>query len=106
MDLQDLLGKSGLQSKKVEIPSSMDATLARSITTHQLIYSLAGLLMGLACIVGGLVLALRGVTGSAGWTAKVLGLESELTDAAPGVVLFVVGIFMVWVTRYNVKARK
>jgi hypothetical protein len=31
-----------------------------------------------------------------------MGLESSLNDAAPGVVLFVVGVFLVWVTRPKV----
>jgi hypothetical protein len=84
----------------------MNAELAKAIVRHQLIYSLSGLTLGLACVVGGLILTLYGVTGSAGWTAKVLGLESKLSDAAPGVVLFIVGLFVVWATRFSVKSRK
>jgi len=84
----------------------MDAELVKTIVRGQLIYSLSGLTLGLACVVGGLILALHGVTGSVGWTAKVLGLESKLNDAAPGVVLFIVGLFVVWVTRFSFKSRK
>jgi hypothetical protein len=38
--------------------------------TPSLAYSLGGLLLGLGCIIGGIVLFLRGVTGSTSWTAK------------------------------------
>ena len=51
----------------------------------------------------GIVLFFLGITGAVSWTAKVLGAESQLVDAAPGVVLFVVGLFVVLVTRYDVK---
>ncbi len=68
----------------------------------QIIYSLSGLVLGLACVLGGIVLFLRGVTGSTSWTAKFIGAESQVADAAPGVVLFIVGLFVVFVTRYKV----
>jgi len=67
------------------------------------IYSLVGLLVGLSCIIVGMVLGLSGVVGHTSWTASVIGLSTSLTDAAPGVVVFVVGIFMVWITRFSVK---
>lgn len=71
-------------------------------TRFQYFYSMAGLVVGLLCIIGGLVLFLHGITGSTSWTAKFLGLESTLSDAAPGVVLFVIGFFIVWITRYSI----
>ena len=72
----------------------------------QLIYSLAGLVLGLACVVGGIILFLYGITGSTTWAAKLVGAESNITDAAPGAVLFIVGLFVVWITRFDVKVRK
>ncbi len=48
-------------------------------------------------------MCLNGVAGSTSWTAKVLGLESNLNDAAPGVVLFLVGMFMVFITKPKVR---
>ena len=68
-------------------------------------YGKLGLILGLASIVGGIILGLNGVAGSTSWTAKLLGLESKINDAAPGVVLFVVGLFMVWVTKPRVKMK-
>ncbi len=68
-------------------------------------YAMLGLILGLATILGGVILSLHGIAGSTSWTAKLFGLESHLNDAAPGVVLFVVGIFFVWSTRPRVKMR-
>jgi hypothetical protein len=100
MDLRDLLPKA----ERVEVTPS--PAVDKQAVRAQLIYSVSGLVLGLVCLLGGVVLFLRGVTGSASWTGKVLGLESRLTDASPGVVLFVVGLFVVWVTRFDVRTRK
>ena len=79
--------------------------LASRLSTHHLVYSLVALVLGLACVIGGVVLFIHGVTGSTSWTAKILGAESHLNDAAPGTVLFIVGLFIVWITRYSVKLK-
>jgi hypothetical protein len=62
-------------------PENAERILKRA-TTHHLIYSLCGLILGAVCIIGGLVLFLRGVTGATSWTAKIIGSESNITDAA------------------------
>jgi hypothetical protein len=72
----------------------------------QLIYSLAGLVLGLACIVGGILLFFHGVAGSSSWVGEVIGVKSKLSDAAPGTVLFVVGLAVVWLTRFAVRVRQ
>ena len=76
------------------------------LATLQLIYSLAGLLLGLACIIGGILLFFHGVTGSSSWVGEVIGVKSRLSDAAPGTVLFVVGLAVVWLTRFAVRVRQ
>lgn len=73
---------------------------------YRFIYSMTGLFLGLVSMLGGIVLFLNGVAGSTSWTAKILGNESTLTDAAPGAVLFVVGLFVIIVTRYRVRVRR
>jgi hypothetical protein len=64
---------------------------------------MTGLFLGLVSMIGGIVLFLNGVAGSTSWTAKILGNESTITDAAPGAVLFVIGLFIIIATRYRVK---
>ncbi len=76
------------------------------LATLQLIYSLAGLLFGLACVVGGIVLFFHGVAGSSSWVGEFIGAQSKLSDAAPGTVLFVVGLVVVWLTRFAVRVRQ
>ena len=78
----------------------------KTLSTHQLIYSVAGLILGFACVIGGIILFLNGVVGSTSWTAKFLGAESNISDAAPGAVLFIVGLFIVFITRYVIKVHR
>ena len=72
----------------------------------QLIYSLAGLVFGLGCIVGGLGLFLHGVAGSTSWVGDFIGVQSWLADAAPGTILFIVGLLVVWLTRFSIRVRQ
>jgi hypothetical protein len=84
--------------------SSSERLIQQAIRGEYL-YSMLGLVLGMATIIGGIVLGLHGVGGSTSWTAKVLGLQSQINDAAPGVVLFIVGVFYIWMTRPKVKLR-
>jgi len=73
--------------------------LQNKLAEHEYGYGKLGLLVGVVCVLGGLLLCLNGIAGSTSWTAKFLGAESNISDAAPGVVLFVIGLFIVWVTK-------
>ena len=74
-----------------------------SLAKFQLIYSIIGLVLGLASILGGIYLFIKGISGSMNWSANILGAESNIVDAAPGAVLFIVGLFFVFITRYKFK---
>src|SRR2546423_15688372 len=76
------------------------------LATLQLIYSLAGLVFGLACIVGGIALFFHGVSGFSSWGGEFIRVQSKLSDAAPGPVLFVVGMVVVRVTPFRVRVRQ
>ncbi len=91
----------------IEVPQSfVDPASYQRFSLYQFIYSLSGLVLGLICVIGGIVLFLNGVIGSTSWTAKMLGAESKISDAAPGAVLFIVGLFVVVITRFNIKVKK
>ena len=85
-----------------------DSPTERLIATaihREYLYGMLGLILGLSSIVGGVVLGLNGVAGATSWTAKLLSLESQINDAAPGVVLFIVGMFMIWITKPKVQMK-
>jgi len=105
-------GRSALRQgrsvlRRMEVPSGLrDPASYRRFSLYQFVYSLSGLVLGLVCILGGVVLFLNGIVGTTSWTARLLGAESSVTDAAPGAVLFIVGLFMVYVTRFTIKVRR
>lgn len=84
---------------------SVDHEIWKAAVRYQFIYSMGGLFLGFSCIVGGLILFLRGVSGATSWTASLLGIKSDITDAAPGAVLFIVGIFLVRITKFSVRGK-
>ena len=83
-----------------------DNEFHRQALRYKFIYSMTGLFLGLVSMIGGIVLFLNGIAGSTSWTAKILGNESTITDAAPGAILFIVGLFVVIATRYKVKVNR
>ena len=83
-----------------------DPNMWKRLSVFQLIYSLAGLILGFVCIIGGIILFLHGVTGSISWITKTPGAESKISNAAPGAILFVVGLFIVLFTRFGGKSQK
>jgi hypothetical protein len=68
-------------------------------------YGKRGQILGISSMIGGVILGLHGVAGSTSWTARLLVLESQINDAAPGVVLFIVGLFMVWATKPKINLK-
>jgi len=91
--------------KSVKPPQGLSEDYWLKVTRYHFWYSLAGIVLGLACMLLGVTLFLRGITGSTSWVASIFGMDSSLSDAAPGAILFVVGLFVVFVTRFNVKVR-
>jgi len=81
-----------------------DREFWRQASVFQFIYSVLGLVLGLACAFCGVMLFFHGIAGSSNWAMKVIGVQSHVCDAAPGVILFVIGLFVVYVTRYGVRS--
>lgn len=100
------MGDKRLLQRMMVVPSEMRNPRAyERFALYHLIYSICGLVLGLACVLGGIVLFIRGISGSTSWTASIIGAESTITDAAPGAVLFIVGLFVVLITRFRIGLR-
>ncbi len=92
-----------LHVNHTSISSDTDIQLQRDLARFQFYYSIAGLTLGLVCMVGGIALFVLGVTGAADWYTNIWGAESRISQAAPGAILFIVGLFVVLFTRYKFK---
>lgn len=100
--------QSSVQNDEVERgktarPRSSSEAVIKAAIFGEYVYSCIALILGLSSIIGGSILCIYGVTGHTSFTANLLGLNANLNDAAPGVVLFVIGLFMIWATRPKVK---
>lgn len=91
----------------MELPEEvLDKGIWSRLSLYQLIYSLCGLMLGAVCVLAGVFLFLKGISGSSNFTGRFLGAETAIDDAAPGALLFVVGLLIVWVTRFFVRVSK
>lgn len=86
--------------------TSDDPKILEKVISFQFIYSLAGLIMGALCLVSGTFLLCSGVVGSTSWTANVLGFESSISDAGPGLIIALIGLFIIFITRFCIKFTK
>ncbi len=91
------------EEEELEVGGGQPPEFWHRASRYQFIYSILGLVVGVLCVIGGVILFVHGVVGSTSWTTRVLGASSQLSDASPGVIFAVLGLFVIWLTRYNVR---
>ena len=95
------------RTPEAEIPYSVkNSKLWEKISFYQMIYSMSGLLLGLVCIIAGIILFANGYFGSTSITAKIIGSEVSIKDTAPGGVLLVIGFMVIAITKFSIKVKK
>ncbi len=99
-------GRSTASTEEADRTSEAAHETMRTVSRHQLIYSMTGLAVAVVLTLLGCLLFLAGITDDTQWTVNTLGLESELNDAAPGAVLFVAGLVIGVITRYSFQVRR
>ncbi|MCK5617333.1 leucine-rich repeat domain-containing protein, partial [Candidatus Pacearchaeota archaeon] len=112
VSIQRLLGEYGIDYRSrqsydddMERPRPDDCgqmqviDAVKEIHSGNRVYSIIGMIIGALAMVGGVILTLNGAIGEISWTASVFGMESELNDAGPGVVLMVIGLFVILITK-------
>lgn len=82
-------------------PDLLDKDFWKMVVRYQFIYSLVGLAVGMICVILGMVMVVHGFGGGGWhWSADIFGFK--VNDAAPGVVLFLVGLAIAQFTRFDV----
>lgn len=76
-----------------------------AISRFQLIYSILGVILGSVCVIFGGYLSLNVFLNESKLLITVMGMKSEIRDAGPGVILFVVGLFIVYISRFKVRVK-
>jgi hypothetical protein len=100
-----LIGNTG-GCAGLEVPPSAPPSFWKSAGQHHFLYAMSGLILGLIVTLTGAVLFGLGIGGKTTWAARVFGFESRISDAAPGALLFFVGVLVIWITRYDVRVAK
>lgn len=75
----------------------------RRIIDFQFIYSILGLMSGLVFVFCGLYLSMNGSNEGTTWVSNFLGFNTEMSNATPPIVLFVLGVAIIYITRFKVK---
>lgn len=77
----------------------------KKASLFQFIYSLIGLIIGSACVIAGILFFLHGVGNSTSWTTNIIRVETNISDAVTGVILFIAGLFIVWITKFSINTK-
>ena len=94
-NVSDRRSSTGRRAIDVEL-----AQMWKDALRYKFIYSMSALIIGLCCILGGMILFILGMSGTMSWTIGAFGMKSSIADAAPGASLFIVGLFYVYMTRF------
>lgn len=96
-----------ITSCAVEIdPSIANTSYGMQALHYEFIIVLISLIGGFGCIIAGIVLTVMGFTGNIEWFVEAVGFTSRLTNASPGILLVIVGCFIVIKSRMKVKSVK
>lgn len=72
------------------------------VTKFQFVYSMVGQVLGVIVVVMGVFLFGLGISGNTNWNLTIGPLASNMSNAAPGALLFAAGLAIVWITRFTV----
>ncbi len=98
--------KPGYQIEEVEIDPKLPEKIQDKVVKGEMESAKGGRRIGLGVIVLGVLLTILGATGAVDLRLQGLGLNAHVANAAPGVVLMLIGLFIIWLTRFTVKAAK
>lgn len=103
------LGQSHHTGARPNRSDTEKSSTIQQLLRYQFVYSMAALPLHLASMAIGAWLAYGGAIGHTAITAQVLsefGLKVQMTDAAPGTILFLVGLLSLCLTRFDVRVDK
>ncbi len=86
-------------------PSVTNTPFGMQALHYEFIIILLSLIGGIGCLIAGIVLTVLGFTGSIEWIVEVSGFTSRLINASPGIVLMILGAFLILKSRIKIKAK-
>jgi GYF domain 2 len=86
----------------ISAPASTPAASGIAAVKSGRHYALVGILAGVVMVLLGGGVFYLGITGVVTWPARARGFTSQLVNASPGFVLFIVGLVAIWSSRRKV----
>lgn len=105
----DTPGNLKEHSSETRLSQGAPSTTIQLALEYQFRYSMAALVVLAVCMAMGAWLAYSGAVGKTTFAAQLLsefGMKIQMTDAGPGVVLFVVALIAMIATRFDIKIDK
>ena len=93
------------EAEEVVLSESTPSHLGRTAILLQFWYSVLALAVATLLAILGVVLVIHGVGGKASWTAQLLQLKVQISDAVPGVSLMLIAVLLATVARYSVRIK-
>lgn len=91
----------------MDIDSSVANTVfGLTALKYEYLIALFSMFGGYTLILGGIVLMILGITGSIDWIVEIDGITSKLINASPGLIMVIVGAFIVLKSRMKIKVTK
>ncbi|MDX8341760.1 hypothetical protein SLH46_21350 [Draconibacterium sp. IB214405] len=91
--------------KETTLPTGLKDETYKYALKNQLIYSIIGVFAGIVIVVLGIYLTMSGVESTTDEVGlEVLGAKLNLKRVAPGVILFFLGFFIIFITRFFIKS--
>lgn len=104
---QDILKRNRPPRVQIEYEvENVGEETVQQLAKAQLLYSFSGLALGVFVMILGCVLLYLGISGESNFIADTLGIKAEISNAAPGTVLIVVGLIVVIATRFSFTIKK
>jgi hypothetical protein len=94
-----------VEELELEIPAGLSPKAVENLVESQRRYSIAGLVLGSIIIVGGAVLMVLGFTETVDITFESGGSKGHVATGSLGTVLALIGLAIVYFTRFKVKVK-
>jgi len=93
------------KSRSVEIKNEkLGKPFWEKVVYYQFIISLTGMITGILIVLLGAFMAFRGISGTTNWIFNILGFQSQIAEATPGIILFLLGIVIIYLTRFKINS--
>jgi len=84
------------------MPDGVDSKTINRLSRRELIIAILGFVFGVVIILLGIILLLNIDRGEIELLVKIIGLHIEVTSAPPGIVISLIGLIVIYITRYRI----